>query len=232
VKTLRTLLVLAIVGLAVFFVLQAVVTTSPELKAARARQAAAEARIVEAKADKAAAKAQAAARIAGETADEAVFALQVVLLGAGLAGFVFLVGGAVGAVILLNRRAAQIHPTKGGQFPLVMVGGRDWAGYYDPNRSPSSVTAFDRRTGAFAQPTPLSEAATVALAGQATAAAMVAAATRHPSTSRANMLTAVDAVMTPATLSKPLPPVEVIEDADHIDRLLQLTAPDDWDGDQ
>ena len=223
-KTLSTLLLLVVFGFATFVVLQAVLTTSPELKTARARQAAAEARIVEAKADKAEAKAQAVAKIAGETTDEATFALQALLFGAGAAGFVLLVGGAAALAVYLVNRAGEVKPTKGGQFPLIRVGGRAWAGFVDPNRSPSSVTAFDRRTGAFAQPTPLSEAATVALAGQATAAAMVAGATRHPSTSRANMLTAVDAVMKPSTLSMPLPPVEVFDDADHIDRLLVLTG--------
>lgn len=223
-KTLTTLLLLVVFGFATFVVLQSVLTTSPELKAARARQAAAEARIAQAKADKAEAKAQAVAKIAGETADEATFALQVLLYGAGAAGFVLLVGGSVALAVLLVNRAGEVRPTKGGQFPLVRVGGRAWAGFVDPNRSPSSVTAFDRKSGAFAQPTPLSEAATLALGGQATAAAMVAGASRHPSTSRANMLTAVDAVMRPSTLSKPLPPVEVLEDADHIDRLLLLTG--------
>ena len=169
-------------------------------------------------------KAQVAAQVAADTAEAATFARQVVYVGGAFAFVVLTVGGAVAVVFFLSRRASEIRPTKGGQFPIVRVGGRAWAGYVDPNRAPTAVTLFEKTTGRAAQPTPLSEAATVALAGQATAAAMVAGATRYPSTSRANMVTAVDAVMKPATLSKPLPPVEVFDDADHVDRLLLMAG--------
>jgi hypothetical protein len=57
---------------------------------------------------------------------------------------------------------------------------------------------------------------------------MVAGATRHPSSSRAGILPAIESVNRPATLSTPFPTVEVVEDADHIDRLLQLAGPDDY----
>lgn len=148
----------------------------------------------------------------------------------GLAVVVGLVILVVGVPVALVRRlhagSRLIKPTDGGQFPLVKVGGRQWSGYFDPNRSPSSVTLFDDR-GGVAHSTPLSEAATVQLSSHATAAAMVAGATRHPSTGRHNVMTAVDAVTRPPTMPPAMPRVEVVDDADHIDRLLQLEGPDD-----
>ena len=147
--------------------------------------------------------------------------------GAIVVGLVIL---AVGVPLTLVRRlhngSRLIKPTDGGQFPLVKVGGRQWSGYFDPNRSPTSVTLFDP-LGGVAYSTPLSEAAALQLSGQATAAAMVAGASRHPMTGRVNVMTAVDAVTRPPTLSPAMPRVEVVEDADHIDRLLLLSGDED-----
>lgn len=238
-SAIRNLLLLVAAGCIILAVVSTIATVSPEQQAARSREAAAKAR-----------RAEVAAQTAVETQDAAVFARRALYGGAGVAGFVLLVGGAYAVTVWATRRASEIHPTKGGQFPLVRVKGRGFVGVVDPNRAPSSVTVF--RTPTFfdttrqaraalrgqaagevvypqvAQPTPLSEGATLALAAQATAAAMVAGATRHPTTSRAGIMGAVEAVNRPPTLSTPFPTVEVVEDADHIDRLLQLAGPDDY----
>lgn len=238
-KTIRTLLLLVAAGCIILAVVSTFALVSPEQQAARSREAAAKAR-----------RAEVAAQTAVETKDAAVFARRALYGGVGVAGFVLLVGGSYAVAVWATRRASEIHPTKGGQFPLVRVKGRGFVGVVDPNRAPSSVTVFRTPTlfdttrqaraalrgqaagevvyPQVAQPTPLSEGATLALAGQATAAAMVAGATRHPSSSRAGILPAIESVNRPPTLSRPFPAVEVVEDADHIDRLLQLAAPDDY----
>lgn len=238
-KTIRNLLLLVGAGCIILAVVSTFALVSPEQQAARSREAAAKAR-----------RAEVAAQTAVETKDAAVFARRALYGGVGVAGFVLLVGGSYAVAVWATRRASEIHPTKGGQFPLVRVKGRGFVGVVDPNRAPSSVTVFRTPTvfdaarqaraalrgqaagevvyPQVAQPTPLSEGATLALAGQATAAAMVAGATRHPTTSRAGIMGAVEAVNRPPTLSRPFPAVEVVEDADHIDRLLQLAAPDDY----
>lgn len=238
-KTIRTLLLLVGAGCIILAVVSTFALVSPEQQAARSREAAAKAR-----------RAEVAAQTAVETKDAAVFARRALYGGVGVAGFVLLVGGSYAVAVWATRRASEIHPTQGGQFPLVRVKGRGFVGVVDPNRAPSSVTVFRTPTvfdaarqaraalrgqaagevvyPQVAQPTPLSEGATLALAGQATAAAMMAGATRHPTTSRAGILPAIESVNRPPTLSTPFPPIEVFEDADHIDRLLQLAAPDDY----
>ena len=200
---------------------------SPTLAPARAAKLYQEARAVELRNDTYA-----------RTQDTRVAALEFIF---GV-GAVILVGLAVGlsyaAVTKAVTSARTIYPNQAGQMPLVRIGGPGWSGYLDPNRSPGAVTilkspsAMPRLAARFRgelpppqvlTPLPVSEPATVQVAAQATALGMTAGATRHPSSSRANVMGAVEAVAMPKIdPARPLPPVED-EDPDHIDRLLKLT---------
>jgi hypothetical protein len=180
------------------------------------------------------------------TQDARVAALGVVFVG----GALILVGLAVGlsyaAITKAVTNARTIYPNQAGQMPLVRIAGPGWSGYLDPNRSPGAVTILKsppavprlaaRVIGELPPPQvmtplPVSEPATVQVAAQATALGMTAGATRHPTSSRANMIGAVEAVAMPKIMTaRPLPPVED-EDPDHIDRLLRLTDGEVIEGD-
>jgi len=180
------------------------------------------------------------------TQDARVTALTVVFVG----GALILVGLAVGltyaAITKAVTSARTIYPNQAGQMPLVRIAGPGWSGYLDPNRSPGAVTILKsppavprlaaRVIGELPPPQvltplPVSEPATVQVAAQATALGMTAGATRHPTSSRANMIGAVEAVAMPKIMTaRPLPPVED-EDPDHIDRLLRLTDGEVIEGD-
>ena len=145
-------------------------------------------------------------------------------IGLGLAVAVLAVGLAVAGVRWLTLRSNLVYPTQGGQYPVVRESGRQWAALVDPNRLPGA--AMIDGAGRVTTPLQLSEGAAVALAAQAAAVAMTAGATRHPG-APSNVAQAVDAAATRvAGLSMPMPQVTRL-DAAHVDRLLQLTAPDD-----
>lgn len=166
-------------------------------------------------------------------------------LGVGLA--ILAVGLSLAAVTYVNKRAGLIFPTESGQFPLVKVWGPGWSGLIDPNRSPgvaivTAPTKADQLVAQVArlrgrpvelvgpqvnQPTALSEAGTLQLAAQATAAGMTAAATRHPGSVRsANMRDVVEGVARATVISPSLPPVEDVEES-HVDRLLLQSSESD-----
>lgn len=133
-------------------------------------------------------------------------------------------------------KAATIWPNKAGQLPLIQTGGPGWKAIVDPNRSPGPVTTFNTPTiverlrgrpdqlPALEVKTPLqiSEAGHLQLAAQATAATMVAAATRYKeATTPANVSDAVRSVAT-TTIAAPLPVIRRIEPS-HVEALLELT---------
>ena len=150
-SAIRNLLLVVAAGCIILAVVSTFALVSPEQQAARSREAAAKAR-----------RAEVAAQTAVETKDAAVFARRALYGGVGVAGFVLLVGGAYAVTVWATRRASEIHPTKGGQFPLVRVKGRGFVGVVDPNRAPTSVTVF--RTPTFFETT---RQARAALRGQA-----------------------------------------------------------------
>lgn len=133
-------------------------------------------------------------------------------------------GLALAGVRWLSLRAALVYPTPGGQFPIVRESGRQWAALIDPNRSPG--LAMIDGAGRVTMPLQLTEGAALQMTAQAAAVAMTAAATRHPG-APSNVAHAVDAAATRvAGLSMPMPQVTRLDVA-HVDRLLELTAPDD-----
>ena len=190
--------------------------TNDQISAAQARRLNANAARVETR-----------ARVESESADAAIAAREVLYLGSGVAGVVVMIGTASALVVWLRRRAALIHPTGSGQFPLVRVSGRGWSGVIDPNRSPNSVTVIrdgiDGISPQIAQPSTLSEQGQVALAAQASAVAGIVAATRRGDPGRRGLDAAVK-IATPGALSMPLPDVETLEPG-HVERLLALNAP-------
>lgn len=164
--------------------------------------------------------------LAGDLAAQpaAVAARTVAYLGLGLAVAVLAVGLALAGVRWLSLRAALVYPTPGGQFPIIRESGRQWAALIDPNRSPG--LAMIDGAGRVTMPLQLTEGAALQMTAQAAAVAMTAAATRHPGTP-SNVAHAVDAAATRvAGLSMPMPQVTRLDVA-HVDRLLELTAPDD-----
>jgi hypothetical protein len=219
---------------------------SPTLAPARAAKLYQEARVVELKNDAFARAAELRHETYARTEGARVAALEVVFIG----GALILVGLAVGltyaAITKAVTSARTIYPNQAGQMPLVRIAGPGWSGYLDPNRSPGAVTILKsppavprlaaRVIGELPPPQvltplPVSEPATVQVAAQATALGMTAGATRHPTSSRANMIGAVEAVAMPKIMTaRPLPPVED-EDPDHIDRLLRLTDGEVIEGD-
>lgn len=170
----------------------------------------------------------------------------VAAVGLGLGLAILAVGLSLAAVTYFNKRAGLVFPTASGQFPLVKVWGPGWSGLIDPNRSTGTVivktpTKADRLVAQVArlrgrpvelagpqvdQPTALSEAGILQLAAQATAAGMTVAATRHPGAVRsANMRDVIEGAITQSTvISRPLPPVEDVDES-HVDRLL-LRSPE------
>ena len=223
-KTLTALGFLLAVGLAMAVGLQAVDTwRAGELVRA---QADAEAIRARAAVETAALAARARADLAGDLAAQpaAVAARTVAYLGLGLAVAVLSVGLALAGVRWLSLRSTLVYPTPGGQFPVIRESGRQWAALIDPNRSPG--LALIDGAGRVTMPLQLTEGAALQLTAQAAAVAMTAGATRHPG-APSNVGAAIDAAATrAAALSMPMPEVTRLEAA-HVDRLLELTAPDD-----
>ena len=223
-KTLTALGFLLAVGLAMAVGLQAVDTwRAGELVRAQADAEAIRARAaVETAALAARARADLAGDLAAQPAAEA--ARTVAYLGLGLAVAVLSVGLALAGVRWLSLRSTLVYPTPGGQFPVIRESGRQWAALIDPNRSPG--LALIDGAGRVTMPLQLTEGAALQLTAQAAAVAMTAGATRHPG-APSNVGAAIDAAATrAAALSMPMPEVTRLEAA-HVDRLLELTAPDD-----
>jgi len=212
------------VGLALAVGVQAVDTwRAGELVRA---QADAEAIRARAAVETAALAARARVDLAGDLAAQpaAVAARTVAYLGLGLAVAVLAVGLALAGVRWLSLRSTLVYPTPGGQFPVIRESGRQWAALIDPNRSPG--LALIDGAGRVTMPLQLTEGAALQLTAQAAAVAMTAGATRHAGAA-SNVAQAVDAAATRvAALSMPMPEVTRLEAA-HVDRLLELTAPDD-----
>ena len=223
-KTLTALGFLLAVGLAMAVGLQAVDTwRAGELVRA---QADAEAIRARAAVETAALAARARVDLAGDMAAQpaAVAARTLAYLGLGLAVAVLAVGLALAGVRWLSLRSTLVYPTPGGQFPVIRESGRQWAALIDPNRSPG--LALIDGAGRVTMPLQLTEGASLQLTAQAAAVAMTAGATRHAGAA-SNVAQAVDAAATRvAALSMPMPQVTRLEAA-HVDRLLELTAPDD-----
>lgn len=223
-KTLTALGFLLAVGLALAVGIQAVDTwRAGELVRA---QADAEAIRARAAVETAAQAARARVDLAGDLAAQpaAVAARTVAYLGVGLAVAVLAVGLALAGVRWLSLRSSLVYPTQGGQFPVIRESGRQWAALIDPNRSPG--LALIDGAGRVTMPLQLSEGAALQLTAQASAVAMTAGATRHPG-APSNVAAAIDAAATrAAALSMPMPEVTRL-DAAHVDRLLELTAPED-----
>lgn len=223
-KTLTALGFLLAVGLALAVGVQAVDTwRAGELVRA---QADAEAIRARAAVETAALAARARVDLAGDLAAQpaAVAARTVAYLGLGLAVAVLAVGLALAGVRWLSLRSTLVYPTPGGQFPVIRESGRQWAALIDPNRSPG--LALIDAAGQVTMPLQLTEGAALQMTAQAAAVAMTAGATRHPG-APSNVGAAIDAAATrAAALSMPMPEVTRLEAA-HVDRLLELTAPDD-----
>ena len=223
-KTLTALGFLLAVGLALAVGLQAVDTW----RAGELVRAQADADVIRSRAavETAALAARARADLAANEAVQpaAVLGRQVAALGMGLAVAVLAMGLALTGVRWLSLRSTLIYPTPGGQFPVIRESGRQWAALVDPNRSPG-VALIDG-AGRVTMPLQLSEGAALQMTAQAAAVAMTAGATRHAGAA-SNVAQAVDAAATRvASLSMPMPQISRVEPA-HIDRLLELTAPDD-----
>ena len=223
-KTLTALGFLLAVILALAVGLQAVDTW----RAAELVRAQADAEAIRARAavETAAQAARARVDLAGDLAAQpaAVAARTVAYLGLGLAVAVLAVGLALAGVRWLTLRSTLVYPTPGGQFPVIRESGRQWAALIDPNRSPG--LALIDGGGRVTMPLQLSEGAALQMTAQAAAVAMTAGATRHAGAA-SNVAQAVDAAATRvAALSMPMPQVTRLEAA-HVDRLLELTAPDD-----
>lgn len=172
----------------------------------------------------------------------AIMGRSVAYVGLGIAVAVLSVGLAFALSAFVATKAVTIYPTAGGQFPLVKIGGFGWRGLIDPNRSIGPVaivrapTVFDVMTDIWSRangrppgqagpqmvaPLQSSEMAALQATGQANAVAMVAAATRHPA-ALTQTRDVIHAVTRGASLALPMPAVTRIEDASHIDRLLEL----------
>lgn len=159
----------------------------------------------------------------------AVAGWQVAYLGLGLAVAVLAVGGAVVLMTWVQRRAALVYPNDRGLFPVVRLGGRNGAVVLvDPNRSPGvTVLTLTPEGPAIRQPLALTEGATLHLTGQAASIQAAVAMTPKkgaPPPARVAPSPMID--LTPRVLSAPMPAITELEPA-HVDRLLELAAPDD-----
>lgn len=175
-----------------------------------------------------------------------VLGRQLAYVGAGAAVALLLIGLALAFVAWATLKASTIQPNAAGQFPLVRVAGFGFMGFVDPNRL-TGLTVFKTPTifdlvgdvaarlkgrGAslpgpeVSSPLALSEAGHLTLTAQASAVAMTAAATRFPQTTKAADIRGAAEILTTqaATLTLPLPTVTRIDDASHIDRLIQLES--------
>jgi hypothetical protein len=205
----------------------ALVACSPEEGRARAN-------VTNAQAD--AARAQTAAQaeraaidnaIARGTIDGAIAGRQIAYVGLGAAAAVLAVGGALVLVTWGQRRAALVYPNDRGLFPVVRMGGRRGAVVLvDPNRSPGvTILTLPADGPAVRQPLAMTEGAALHLTGQAASIqGMVAMTPKKAPPARVAAAPVID--LTPRALSAPMPPITELEPA-HVDRLLELTAPDD-----
>ncbi|MFZ2488954.1 MAG: hypothetical protein WAZ19_12650 [Anaerolineae bacterium] len=217
-KALRLLLLLALVAVALVFVLR---DLDPDVRQARAARE--WARAEEARAD--AAAAQAWSESWAEYADLRAAALTWGLVGAVSVSLAAGFGAVIGITLRTVARRRHIYPNSAGQFPVLQIGGADWQALVDPNRAPGHVTLIgNATTPTVATPLPLSEGGHVTLAQQASAVAAVTAASQATGgTSRPRLDMAT--IMQPPSYPAPLP--EVVDvDPTHVDRLLQITHAD------
>lgn len=166
--------------------------------------------------------------IARGTIAGAVAGWQIAFVGLGFAAAVLAVGGAVVLVTWGQRRAALIHPNDRGLFPVVRLGGRRGAVVLvDPNRSPG-VTIFTLPPDgpAVRQPLAMTEGAALQLTGQAASIQAAVAMTPKKGAPQARVAPSPMIDLTPRVLSAPMPAITELELA-HVERLLELTAPDD-----
>lgn len=205
------------------------------LGACTAEEGAARANVTNAQAD--ATRAQTAAQaeraaidstIARGSIPGAVAGRQVAYLGLGLAVAVLAVGGAVVLMTWAQRRAALVYPNDRGIFPVVRLGGRNGAVVLvDPNRSPGiTVLTLTPEGPAIRQPLALTEGATLHLTGQAASIQAAVAMTPKKGAPPARVAPSPMIDLTPRVLSAPMPAITELEPA-HVDRLLELAAPDD-----
>lgn len=165
--------------------------------------------------------------IARGTIAGAVAGRQIAYAGLGLAAAVLAVGGAVVLVTWGQRRAALVYPNDRGLFPVVRLGGRRGAVVLvDPNRSPGvTILTLPTEGPAVRQPLPMTEGATLHLTGQAASVqGMVAMTPKKAQLARVAAPSMID--LTPRALSAPMPAITDLTPA-HVERLLELTAPDD-----
>lgn len=213
-KTIRALLTILTVAVAIGLAVSVASNlASPEMRAARARKAAAEARIVEQKAYE-----------REQTAPARQAAYEFLVMGLAGAGVGLAVGGSVVLVQWGLRRSRMTHADANGLYPLHELRGRGWVGLVDMNRQTTGAV-FVRGGPAglpeLAAPKTDTDEAHMLATQRAQAVQAIAAATRHKDNGR---LDVASMLQPPQSLARPLPEV-TDADPSHIDRLLELTGP-------